>query len=56
MPAIIAEECQDVDSNCEEEQEMSEGDVRAFLELGALADGAAPMPLPAALDGDDADA
>ena len=56
VPTIIAEECQDVDSNCEEEQAMSEGNVRAFFELGALPDGAAPMPLPAALDGDDADA
>ena len=40
----------------EEEQTMSEGVVRAFFELGALPDGAAPLPLPAALDGDDADA
>ena len=36
VPTIIAEECQDMDSNCEEEQAMSEGDVRAFFELCSM--------------------
>ena len=56
MSSTIAEVCQDVDSDGEAEQAMSGGAVRAFFELGALPDGAALIPLSAALDGDDADA